>query len=277
MPNNKPSTKSPNPNDSKKRPNSVAANRASKSPIRAKQSPKTIIKLIVIVTLVIVAIGYLTWDIVADGPLTRLLTNRDELIAAVRSWGIFGPLLYVSLQVIQTIVAPIPGQIVGSIGGFIFGPWGILWTSIGTLLGCYIVFKISKRFGRRFIEKIFKPSAIARFDFIINSKSAAVVLFLVFLLPGFPDDIVCYIAGLTTLPIRKLMVILLLGRLPLIIVTNYLGSGITTNLEGVIIVSIVAVVLLGLGLWQRERILGLLKKHSLKHTEEAENQKDIKK
>ncbi len=277
MPNNKPSTKSPNPNDSKKRPNSVAANRASKSPIRAKQSPKTIIKLIVIVTLVIVAIGYLTWDIVADGPLTRLLTNRDELIAAVRSWGIFGPLLYVSLQVIQTIVAPIPGQIVGSIGGFIFGPWGILWTSIGTLLGCYIVFKISKRFGRRFIEKIFKPSAIARFDFIINSKSAAVVLFLVFLLPGFPDDIVCYIAGLTTLPIRKLMVILLLGRLPLIIVTNYLGSGITTNLEGVIIVSIVAVVLLGLGLWQRERILALLKKHSLKHTEEAENQKDIKK
>lgn len=277
MPNNKPSTKSPNPNDSKKRPNSVAANRASKSPIRAKQSPKTIIKLIVIVTLVIVAIGYLTWDIVADGPLTRLLTNRDELIAAVRSWGIFGPLLYVSLQVIQTIVAPIPGQIVGSIGGFIFGPWGILWTSIGTLLGCYIVFKISKRFGRRFIEKIFKPSAIARFDFIINSKSAAVVLFLVFLLPGFPDDIVCYIAGLTTLPIRKLMVILLLGRLPLIIVTNYLGSGITTNLEGVIIVSIVAVVLLGLGLWQRERILALLKKHSLKHTEEAENQKDSKK
>lgn len=277
MPNNKPSTKSPNPNDSKKRPNSVAANRASKSPIRAKQSPKTIIKLIVIVTLVIVAIGYLTWDIVADGPLTRLLTNRDELIAAVRSWGIFGPLLYVSLQVIQTIVAPIPGQIVGSIGGFIFGPWGILWTSIGTLLGCYIVFKISKRFGRRFIEKIFKPSAIARFDFIINSKSAAVVLFLVFLLPGFPDDIVCYIAGLTTLPIRKLMVILLLGRLPLIIVTNYLGSGITTNLEGVIIVSIVAVVLLGLGLWQRQRILALLKKHSLKHTEEAENQKDIKK
>lgn len=277
MPNNKPSTKSPNPNDSKKRPNSVAANRASKSPIRAKQSPKTIIKLIVIVTLVIVAIGYLTWDIVADGPLTRLLTNRDELIAAVRSWGIFGPLLYVSLQVIQTIVAPIPGQIVGSIGGFIFGPWGILWTSIGTLLGCYIVFKISKRFGRRFLEKIFKPSAIARFDFIINSKSAAVVLFLVFLLPGFPDDIVCYIAGLTTLPIRKLMVILLLGRLPLIIVTNYLGSGITTNLEGVIIVSIVAVVLLGLGLWQRERILALLKKHSLKHTEEAENQKDSKK
>lgn len=255
----------------------LSVSRANNPFIKAKQSPRTIIKLIIIFLLIVAAIGYLTWDIVANGPLMRLLTNRDELIAAVKSWGIFGPLLYIFLQVVQTVVAPIPGQVVGSIGGFVFGGWGILWTSIGTLLGCYIVFKVSKRFGRQFLEKIFKPSAIARFDFIVNSRSAALVLFLIFLLPGFPDDIVCYIAGLTTLPIRKLMIILLLGRLPLIIVTNYLGSGITTNLEGVIIVSIIAVLLLGLGIWQRERILALLKNHSLKQPDSSKNQKGSKK
>jgi len=238
------------------------------SPVKARISKKTVIKLWIIGIMVVALIGYLTWDIIADGPLTQFLTNRDELIASVKSWGIFAPLLYILLQVIQTVVAPIPGQVVGSIGGFIFGPWGILWTSIGTLLGCYIVFKLSKRFGRPFLEKIFKKSAVDRFDFIINSKSAALILFLIYLLPGFPDDLICYIAGLTTIPVRKLMLILILGRLPIIIVTNYLGAGITTNLSGVIAVSIVAVILLGIGIWQRERILKFLKQNSEHHPEE---------
>lgn len=235
------------------------------SPLKKRLSTKTIIKLWLVVLVVVALIGYLTWDIIATGPLMRFLTNRDELIASVKSWGIFAPLLYILLQIIQTVVAPIPGQVVGSIGGFIFGAWGVLWTSIGTVLGCYIVFKLSKRFGRPFLEKIFKKSAIERFDFIINSKSASLVLFLIYLLPGFPDDLVCYLAGLTTLPVRKLMLILILGRLPVIIVTNYLGAGLTTNLSGVIAISIIAVILLGIVIWQRERILVFLKKHSDHH------------
>lgn len=241
------------------------------SPLKKRLSTKTIVKLWLVIIVVIALIGYLTWDIIATGPLMRFLTNRDELIASVKSWGIFAPLLFVLLQVLQTVVAPIPGQVVGSIGGFIFGPWGILWTSIGTLLGCYIVFKLSKRFGRPFLEKIFKKSAVDRFDFIINSKSASLILFLIYLLPGFPDDLICYIAGLTTLPVRKLMLILILGRLPVIIVTNYLGAGLTTNLSGVITISIIAVVLLGIGIWQRERILNFLKKHSGRHSDDEKD------
>lgn len=244
--------------------------KTSGSPVRARLSKKTVIKIWVAGVVIILLVSYLAWDIIAGGPLMRFLTNRDELIASVKSWGIFAPLLFIVLQVVQTVVAPIPGQVVGSIGGFIFGPWGILWTSIGTLLGCYIVFRLSKRFGRPFLEKIFKKSAIERFDFIINSKSASLILFLIYLLPGFPDDLICYIAGLTTLPVRKLMILLILGRLPVIIVTNYLGAGLTTNLSGVIAMSIVAVILLGIGIWQRERILKFLKKHSMNHSEKSE-------
>ena len=240
--------------------------------VRKRLSKSTIIKIWIAGILVLVLAGYLIWDITARGPLMRFLTNRDEMIASVKSWGIFGPLLYILLQVAQTVVAPIPGQIVGSIGGFIFGPWGVLWTTIGTLLGCYIVFRISRRFGRPLLEKIFKKSAVDRFDFIINSPSAALVLFLIYLLPGFPDDLICYIAGLTSLSIRKLMLILILGRLPVIVVTNYFGSGLTTNLGGVIAISIVTVVLLGIGIWQRERILHFLKKHSIRKLESGEKE-----
>lgn len=223
---------------------------------------KTWLKIGITAALIIAIVVYLAWDILAKGPLTRFLMNRDELVAAVESWGIFAPLLYIILQVIQTVVAPIPGQIVGSIGGFIFGAWGVLWTSIGTLIGCFIVFKIARRFGRPLLEKIFKKSSIERFDFIINSKSASLALFLIFLLPGFPDDIICYIAGLTNLPIRKLMVIVLLGRLPVITLTNYIGAGLVDNVALVAAVSIIAVLILGLGVWQRERIMKFLKRDS---------------
>lgn len=93
------------------------------SPLKKRLSTKTIVKLWLVIIVVIALIGYLTWDIIATGPLVRFLTNRDELIASVKSWGIFAPLLFILLQVLQTVVAPIPGQVVGSIGGFIFGPW----------------------------------------------------------------------------------------------------------------------------------------------------------
>lgn len=230
--------------------------------LKKRISWKTWLKIGITAALIIAIVVYLAWDILAKGPLTRFLMNRDELVAAVESWGIFAPLLYIILQVIQTVVAPIPGQIVGSIGGFIFGAWGVLWTSIGTLIGCFIVFKIARRFGRPLLEKIFKKSSIERFDFIINSKSASLALFLIFLLPGFPDDIICYIAGLTNLPIRKLMVIVLLGRLPVITLTNYIGAGLVDNVALVAAVSIIAVLILGLGVWQRERIMKFLKRDS---------------
>ena len=80
---------------------------------------------------------YLVLDIIFNGPLTRFLSNRDQVVLAVQSFGFFAPLIYVILQIVQTVAAPIPGQVVGSVGGFLFGPWGILWTLIGSLIGDY--------------------------------------------------------------------------------------------------------------------------------------------
>ena len=232
----------------------------SENPLKKRISRRTLIKLLLATLIIVALLGYLAWDIIATGPLMTLLTSRDQLVEAVNSWGPFAPLLYILLQVLQTVVAPIPGQIVGSIGGFLFGPWGILWTTIGTVIGCWIVFKIARRFGRPLLEKLFKKSAIDKFDFIINAKSASLILFAIFLLPGFPDDIICYIAGLTNLSIKRLMAIVALGRFPVIVLTNYIGAEVGTNFVMVVLVALLAVVILGIGVWQRERIMTFLKR-----------------
>ncbi len=227
---------------------------------RKKFSRGTKLKLVLMGIAITALVIYLIWDIVFQGPITSLLSNRDQLVESVRSFGIFAPLLYIIFQVIQTVAAPIPGQIVGSVGGFIFGPWGVLWTTIGSLIGCFIVFKIARRFGRPLLEKIFKKSSIEKFDFIIDAKGSSLILFAIFLLPGFPDDVVCYIAGLTRLPIPRLMVLVGLGRLPTIALTNYLGSGLGgDHIWLVALASMVSVAVLGLVVWKREWIIKFLK------------------
>lgn len=240
------------------------------APVRKRLARRTKIKIAIFAVAILVLAVYLACDVIFQGPLMSLLMNRDQLVASVRSWGVFAPLLYIILQVVQTVVAPIPGQVVGSVGGFLFGVWGILWTSIGTLIGCYIVFRLARRFGRPLLEKIFKKSAIEQFDFVLSSKGTSLILLAIFLLPGFPDDMVCYLAGMTKLPIRRLMLLLILGRMPTIILTNFLGAGISDNLGLVVGLSVMAVILLGLAVWKREWLMAKLQKHGDDKTKDEE-------
>ena len=237
--------------------------------VRKRISRKTKIKLIIAALWLVALAVYLAWDIIFYGPLSTLLSNRDILVQAVASSGPFAPLLYITLQIVQTVVAPIPGQIVGSVGGFLFGWWGILWTTIGSLIGYFIVFLLSRQFGRPLLEKIFKKSVIEKFDFILSGKGTSLILFAIFLLPGFPDDLVCYMAGLTNLPISRLMILVTLGRFPTIILTNYFGAGLGgDNLPFVIAIAALTVVVLALVVWQRERIMKFLRRQSGEdHTE----------
>ncbi|MBO7664466.1 TVP38/TMEM64 family protein [Candidatus Saccharibacteria bacterium] len=228
--------------------------------IRKNVPRKTWAKVIALAVGVLLLSGYVIWDILAGGPLTSLLSNHDRVVAFVERMGFFAPFIYILLQIAQIILAPIPGQVVGGVGGYLFGWWGILWTLIGSTIGYLIMILISRKFGRSLIEKIFKKSAMDKFDFIFG-ENAAIILFLVFLLPGLPDDMVGYMAGLTDVPIKSLIVLMTLGHIPTIIITNYIGMGLgESNLVPVAIVAVVVVLIFGVALWQKDRIIKLLKK-----------------
>lgn len=229
-------------------------------PVKQSLSRKTIVKFVIFGLIIVALLGYVAWGVVAKGPLTTLLSNRDELVRVMQSLGPWAPLLYITLQVLQVVVAPIPGQIVGGVGGFLFGHWGILWTTIGSFIGFWLVFLIARKFGRPLLERIFKKPVIDKFDFIINAKGAALIIFAIFLLPGFPDDVVCYIAGLTKLSLKKLMLVSILGRFPTIVLTNYIGMGVGGNIGLVVVLSLVVVFVMGIVAWKREQIIAFLKR-----------------
>lgn len=245
------------------------------APLKKGIKTPTVIKFILLCLVIAGLLGYLAWDILSKGPLMQLLSNRDQLVRVISKMGPWGPLIYILLQIVQVVVAPIPGQIVGGVGGFLFGHWGILWTTIGSLIGFWLVFLIARKFGRPLIEKIFKKPAVDKFDFIINAKGAALIIFAIFLLPGFPDDLVCYIAGLTRLSMRKLLLISILGRFPTIVLTNYVGMGLNGNIGLVVALSIIAVAVVGLIAWKREKIIAFLKRddHPVSETEDQLSRK----
>ncbi|MBI2609582.1 TVP38/TMEM64 family protein [Candidatus Giovannonibacteria bacterium] len=152
--------------------------------------------------------------------------NPDRIEAYIRGYGAWGPLVFMLLQFLQVLAAPIPGQVTGFVGGYLFGAfWGTVYGIIGAAFGFFLIFIAAKKFGRPLVERFVSKKILNKFDYLI-SENGTFVLFLIFLLPAFPDDAICYIAGLTKIKIRTLMSISIIGRLPGYAVLSVVGSGV---------------------------------------------------
>lgn len=127
-----------------------------------------------------------------------------------------GPLSFIGfilLQAAQVVVAPIPGEVTGLLGGYLYGPLlGIALSTVGLTIGSYVAFALSRTFGRPFAEKFVNKKTFKRFDYLLHHKGAFLV-FLLFLIPGFPKDYLCYILGLGHLTTVEFLVIGGTGRL----------------------------------------------------------------
>lgn len=127
-----------------------------------------------------------------------------------------GPLSFLGfilLQSAQVVAAPIPGEVTGLLGGFLYGPvLGVALSTIGLTIGSYIAFALARTFGRPFVERFVDKNTMRRFDYLLHHKGAFLV-FLLFLIPGFPKDYLCYILGLGHLTTAEFLVIGGTGRL----------------------------------------------------------------
>jgi len=156
--------------------------------------------------------------------LYDLWMDRARLEALLTRIGRSGPLLIVALQIAQTLVAPIPGQIVGLAAGFLYGPWwGALYCVLGSLVGTLLATWLARTLGRPLVERWVGTELLARFDGLAERRGA-LALFLIFLLPFLPDDLICLAAGLTCLPLPLVGLLALLGRTPGIAVSTLIGA-----------------------------------------------------
>ena len=225
---------------------------------KKKLSKKTKIQIVIAVLVILILGGYVIWDVSQKGPMTQFFSDPEGMRAWIEEQGVFGPLAFMLLQFVQTVVAPIPGNVVGVLGGYLFGIWGMLWSFIGSAAGFWVVFWLSRRFGRPLVEKIVSEEMLKKFDFVFG-KRGPFLLFLIFLIPGLPDDVVCYIAGLTKIPIINLMVMVMVGRLPALVANNLIGSGLGDgNYAAVVVFSVIIAILIAVVYVYQEKIINLL-------------------
>lgn len=150
--------------------------------------------------------------------------SPEDVAAVIRDAGAWGAVLIVVLQVLQTIIAPIPGQVVNFIAGLVFGflP-GTLLSWVGMLLGTSIVMATSRFLGRPVVERLVSPEFMARADRALLDKGLR-FFFLAFLIPLLPDDAICLVAGLTPLPLSALILAAAIGRFPTLAAAVWMGS-----------------------------------------------------
>lgn len=145
--------------------------------------------------------------------LVHLFFSKERLLSFLNSLGPWAFIGFVFLQAMQVIVSPIPGELTGLLGGYLYGPFiGVVLSTIGLTLGSYAAFALSRTFGRPFVEMAVSRATMERFDYLLHHKGAFLA-FLLFLIPGFPKDYLCYILGLGHLSTKEFIVIGGTGRL----------------------------------------------------------------
>lgn len=155
--------------------------------------------------------------------------SRDRLLRLFDGNGPTPIVAFLGIQILQVLVAPIPGQLVGLLGGYLFGfSHGLLLTMTGLTIGSAIAMSSSRLLGATLVRRFVPAAVLAKWDHLIDAGGTW-NFFMIFLLPVFPDDAVCFLAGLTRLPLPRLLLVCVLGRLPGMAVLTFVGANVGSN------------------------------------------------
>ncbi len=153
-----------------------------------------------------------------------LLGDKEAARTYILSYQPYSALYFIGLQIFQVIIAVIPGELAGFVGGFIFGSGlGFFYSTIGLILGTCIAVVIGRIFERVFLEKIIPQRLLDRFSSRIE-RWGLLSVFIFFLMPGVPKDYMSYLIGLTRLPLVPFIIVSSLARMPGTLVLSLQGA-----------------------------------------------------
>ncbi len=200
--------------------------RAPRPPFRLGLNPTARWALVslILAALLIWVIGL----VVTDAPIIRLLVRlyRDKhfLKETVASWGLMAPVVFILIQAMQVIISPIPGEMTGPVGGALFGTWwGLIYSTIGLTMGTLLCFALGRKWGEPLVRPWLSDHNWNRLSFIIEAEGA-IICFVLYVIPGFPKDIMSYLFGISPMPFWIFAVVSTLGRLPGTFVSSFFGA-----------------------------------------------------
>jgi uncharacterized membrane protein YdjX (TVP38/TMEM64 family) len=168
--------------------------------------------------LTMAASAYVGWLVWTNAPAYRFCYRlfhdhqymRDKLV----EWGAAAPIIFIVIQALQVLLAPIPGEVTGILGGFVFGQWlGLLYSTLGLTLGSLGAFGLGRWLGDAYVRNLVSEETWNKLGFIVEAEGT-ILCFIIYLIPGLPKDIICYLFGLSPMPFWVFAVVSTLGRIP---------------------------------------------------------------
>lgn len=142
-----------------------------------------------------------------------IFKDKDILVQYIQQLGVFAPIFFLFLQAVQVVFPVIPGGASCLAGVLAFGSvWGFIYNYIGLVIGSIISFILSRKYGIQLVRKLFKEETVNQYLRHIQTNKFDKIFFLGIFLPGFPDDLLCYIAGVSQMSLRKFILLILLGK-----------------------------------------------------------------
>ena len=178
-------------------------------------------------------------------PLINFIENPDSLSLWIHDAGLWGPIVFMLLNAVQVLLAIIPGGPFEVAAGALFGPWaGTFMCDFSMTAGGMITFFFTRKFGMKFIELFVDRKEIESVKFLHTSEKYTSLLFLFFLLPGTPKDLMCYVVGLTDIKWTTWLFINFVGRFPAILLSALGGSALGEQKYGIFITSFAVIIVL---------------------------------
>jgi uncharacterized membrane protein YdjX (TVP38/TMEM64 family) len=161
-----------------------------------------------ILVLLLAAMAVLVWWL--NEPVSAVLDAAGDVRTWIISFGPLAPIAYVAFFAAQILIAPLPGSFLSVMGGYLFGfGAGLVLSLLGVTLGVTLALLIGRKLGRPMLERFFERSDLIRWERKLRLRSP-LIWFVLFLFPL--PDLVIYVAGMGTTPLRWLAPAILLAR-----------------------------------------------------------------
>ena len=209
------------------------------------------ITIFILILAVMIVISFLITK-----PLLELADHPEELKEAVQNTGIKGILGFMAIAILQVFAAVVPGGPLEIAAGYAFGAFkGAVICDLAMSAGSIMVFLLSRKFGLPFIELFFSKEKIENVKILKTNERSRFIIFLLFLIPGTPKDILSYLVGLTDLEFPAWIFIVAVGRFPSILLSTLSGTALSSERYGIFAVVILVICLLTLlgALWYRKK------------------------
>ncbi len=208
-------------------------------------------KIILFVSLIIISILFYVVSQQFNLPLVKEYVAKQ---------GILGMFIYILLQVFQIVVALVPGEPIQIFGGFLYGNLlGFILSTIGIMFGSVIAFYLARKLGLPLVKIFVKEELLIKVQNKLETNSASAILFLLFLFPGLPKDVLVYALGLSNIRFNRFFIIYFVARIPGMFVANYIGAqALHITTAQVLGLSVLLIPILALIYWQRKPLQALL-------------------